>query len=133
MRRCVLKSLSVLVGVGLLTVGGCSRQDTGTADTSRVETAFQDAPVEPKSEVQKAVTAVRARDYAGALAALKKAAANVQLTPEQKKAVEDLVQQLEAKVTEVGNKAMGAAGDTVKQIGDSANKAAENVKESLKK
>jgi len=70
-------------------------------------------------EIDKAITAVKAGDYAAAVASLKKAAENVQLTPDQQKAIKDLLVQVQAKL----GPASGAVTEAIKKAGDEAGKA----------
>src|SRR5579872_6066399 len=132
MKRLFNKRLVAIAGCVLLGVAGCSRSG-GNIDTSRVQSAFQSAPPADKAEAQNAVSEVKAGNYAGALASLQKVAASANLTPEQKSAVQDLVGQVRAKATGMGEKAMGAAGDAANQAGQGAGKSADDLQKSFKK
>jgi hypothetical protein len=112
----------MLAAVGL-TVVGCNKKG-GDVDTAQVEKSFAQAPPADKGPVDQAVAAVKKGDYAGALAALQPIAAKASLTPEQKKAVQDLIAQLEAKAKE----AMGKIADDSKKAMDDMKKAIPGTK-----
>lgn len=111
--------LTFLFALSLIMFTGCSGSGV---DTSKVQSAFSSAPAVDKTDVDSAVSAVKAGDYQGALASLQKVAANAKLTADQKAAIQDLVAQIQ-------NKLAGAA----KQAGDSASKAAGDLQKSLGK
>ena len=91
-------------------------------NTSKLEKSFQTVESSVKSTVTEAVTAVKNADYAGALAKLQKAASDAELTPEQKEAIQDVVEQIKA--------AMAA---TVDKAAEGASKAASDLQKSLSK
>jgi hypothetical protein len=101
-----------IVGVVLIGLTGCSKN---SVDTSKVQSAFQNSSAPAKGSVDQAVSSVKAGDYAGALASLQKAAADTKLTPEQKSAIQDLINQINSKISETANK---AASDVSKKAGD---------------
>jgi len=98
---------------------GCQKS---SVDTSGLESSFESAEPVAQTSVEKAVSAIKSGDYAGAMAELKSLAEKVKLTPEQQQAINDLIAQLQQKVT-----------DTAKQVGDEANKAVDDLQKSLQK
>jgi len=126
------KFLSFLfTGVIAITLAvGCSKEGV---DTAGVEKAFSSADAGLKSSADKVIAAVKSGDYAGATAELKKLAAEVKLTPEQKQSLQDLLAQVQSKVTDVAKDAAGSAEKAVKDAGDAASKAAEDAKKALGK
>ncbi len=127
-----MKKLTVLpaliLGLSILGFVGCSKD--GSVDTAKVQSAFQSASTVDRAEVDKAVTAIKAGDYAGALASLQKAAASVQLTPEQKSSLQELISQVQAKITELAKKAVG---DSTKARQTGAEKTATDLQKTLGK
>lgn len=128
--RKVIVSLATLLGITLLAVTGCSKPQG--VDTAKAESAFQSASGSEKSNFDQAVSAAKAGDYAGAVAALQKVAASAKLTPEQKVALEDLMTQVKAKVSEMAGKAADTAGKAVEDASKSATKAADDMQKKLK-
>jgi hypothetical protein len=106
--------ITVLLAAILLTLSACSKSGT-SVDTSSLEKSFASAEATVKSAADKAVAAIKGADYSSATAELQKLASNVKLTDEQKKAVTDVLAQLQKAVMEAGNK---AAGDASKAVGD---------------
>ena len=119
---------TLILGIGLLGLVGCSKP--AGIDISKLESAFQTASAVDKAEVDKAITAVKAGDFSGALASLQKAAASVNLTPEQKSSIEDLITQLKSKV---GETVKAAVDDTTKAVKEGADKAATDVRKAVSK
>jgi hypothetical protein len=117
--------LTVCAGAALLGLTACSKKEAAV-DTSKVESSFQSAPAADRTDVDKAIAAIKSNDYATALTSLKQAAANVKLTPAQQEAVKDLVAQVQAKLTAMGNEALEKTKDT-------ANKTASDLQKSLPK
>jgi len=114
----LLFAITAIVGLGLLGLTGCKKE--GGIDTSKIESAFQAAAAADKAEVDNAITALKAGEFSSALASLQKAAANVNLTPEQKSAISDLINEVKAKV-----------GAAAKQVVDDASKAAEGASKAV--
>ncbi len=121
------KLILTLTAIGILTAlgfTGCSKNESGgtTIDTAKVQAVFAAASSADKSEVDKAIASIKNNDYPAALTALKQAAANVKLTPDQQQALKDLVAQVQAKITEAANQAIqgskGAATDATKAATD---------------
>ena len=108
MHRWVLSSLIVIA----LSLAGCGKSGGNAAakvDPSPVEKAFSAAEPTIKAAADKAVAAVKGADYSGALAELQKLGANVKLTDEQKKAINDVLAQIQKAVAEAGTKASSEA------------------------
>jgi hypothetical protein len=138
-------TLATVTGIALLGTAGCSKENTSTPnttgsaatsksiDTSRVQTAFQTAPPTDKSEVQSAVDAIKTGNYSAALAPLQKVASSLNLTPEQKSAVQDLIVQLQTRGTGMGTKAMGTISNTASQAGQGAASATNELQKLLSK
>ena len=90
-----------------LAVAGCSKQEgvapsggeAAAIDTTALEQSFQSADPVAKSSVDKAVTALKAGDYAGALTQLKAAAQSASITPEQKRVLQDIIAQVQARIS----------------------------------
>ncbi len=104
--------LAAVAGVTLMLVG-CSKQ--GGIDTAAVEKNFASAEATLKASADKAVAAVKSADYSGAVAELKKLAADAKLTPEQQQAIKDVLAQVEKAITDAANKATAEAS---KAVGD---------------
>ena len=99
---------------GALVLTGCSKSG-GSVDTSSIEKSFASADATLKSAADKAVAAIKGADYSSATAELQKLVGNVKLTDEQKKAVTDVLAQVQKAVANLGTK---AAGDANKALGD---------------
>jgi len=127
-RASILAALLAALSLGLT---ACNKD--GSVDTSKVESTFSSAESPSKADVDKVVTAVKAGDYAGAVASLQKVASNAKLTPEQQTAVKDLLAQVEAKAKEALGKAGEQAADAAKKAQDAAGKALQDAGGALKK
>ena len=103
----------MIITAAALAVVGCKKG--GSVDTSSLEKNFATAEAAAKSGVDKAVTAIKSADYAGALAELKTLAEKGKLTPEQDQAIKDVMAQLQQLVTDAANK---VAGEANKAVGD---------------
>jgi uncharacterized lipoprotein NlpE involved in copper resistance len=101
---------SIITGMTVLVfaVAGCNKQ--ASVDTSAIEKSFQPADSAIKSNADKAVSAIKARDYSGALAELQKLGSQAKLTPDQQQAVKDAVVQVQKMLAEAANKVAGEAG-----------------------
>ena len=128
-----LFSLTLVAVSALLAVTGCSKPDSESSpegaaaapavDVAQIESAFSGAAEEDTGDVKKAIAAVKAGDYPAAMASLKAAASNLKFTPEQQKAVKDLLAQVQAKLGAVADQAVDAA----KKAGEDASKAASDA------
>lgn len=106
---------TVLVMAALtLAFVGCSK-NKANVDTAPVEKSFASAEPTTKTSADKAVSAVKAGDYAGALTELKTLASNAKLTPEQQQAIKDVMAQVQKAITDMAGKAQGEA---TKAVGD---------------
>jgi hypothetical protein len=79
-----LLSLALLMG---LMGTACSK--ARKVETNNLTRAFATAPAELKAEVQRAVAAIRTRDFGTALVSLRTLAQTPNLTEDQRRAVED--------------------------------------------
>lgn len=124
-------TLTVIAGLAVLGTTGCSKSESGgtTIDTAKVQSAFATASAVDKAEVEKAIAAVKSGDYASAITSLKQAAASVNITPEQKQAIQDLLAQAQAKVGAAASEAV----DKVKAAGSDAAKQADDLKKAVGK
>ena len=124
-------TLTVIAGLAVLGTTGCSKSESGgtTIDTAKVQSAFATASAVDKAEVEKAIAAVKSGDYASAITSLKQAAASVNITPEQKQAIQDLLAQAQAKVGAAASEAV----DKVNAAGSDAAKQADDLKKAVGK
>lgn len=122
-------TLTIIAGLAASALTGCSKSNSGTTtiDTAKVQSAFSTARAADKDDVETAIAAIKAGDYASAVDALKQAASSVNLTPEQKQSLQDLLAQAQAKLggaaTEAVDKAKTAAGDAAAKAKADAEKA----------
>jgi hypothetical protein len=122
-------TLTIIAGLAASALTGCSKTNSGatTIDTAKVQSAFSTASAVDKDEIETAIAAVKAGDYASAVDSLKQAASSVNLTPEQKQSLQDLLAQAQAKLggaaTEAVDKAKTAAGDAAAKARADAEKA----------
>ena len=109
--------LGAMAAASLLLVG-CSKK--GNVDTSPIEKSFASAEPSIKTASEKAVSAVKAADYSGALAELQKLGSQPKLTPEQQQAVKDVLGQIQKQISDMagkaGKEAEKAAGDLQKSL-----------------
>ena len=102
---------------------GCKKDEAGTVsiDTAAIEKVFSTADPSMKDSAAKVADAIKKGDSSGALAELKRLAANAKLSAEQKKIVDDLLAQLQKAVSDGLNKAADGAkqavGDAQKALG----------------
>lgn len=104
--------LILLTGLAL-GFAGCGNKSG--VNTSNLTKSFKTAEADVRAGVDKAVSAIKASDYNGALAALQETASKAKLTPEQQKALQDVIEQVKAKIAEMAGKAAEGAN---KAIGD---------------
>ena len=111
--------LTALTATGLV-LSGCSKSGS-QIDASPIEKSFASADTTLKSAADKAVSAIKSADYSAATAELQKLAGNAKVTEEQKKAITDVLAQIQKAVAEAGTKAVGGAdkalGDAQKSLG----------------
>jgi hypothetical protein len=105
----------ILAGIiaGTLALAGCAKQ-LGV-DPAPIEKSFASAEAAAKVSADKAVTAIKAGDYAGAMTELKTLAGNAKLTPEQQQAIKDVMAQVQQAVADAAAK---VKGDASKAMGD---------------
>jgi hypothetical protein len=119
--------LSALAAATLV-LSGCSKSDDhaghahANVDPAPIEKSFASAEPALKATADKAVAAIKGADYSAATSELQKLAANVKLTDDQKKAISDVLAQVQKAVTEAGTKAAGEAGKAVEGIQNSLGK-----------
>ena len=121
MHSWVLSSLIVVT----LSLAGCGKSGGSAGanvDPSPVEKAFSAAEPTIKAAADKAVAAIKGADYSGALAELQKLGANVKLTDEQKKAINDVLAKVQKAVAEAGTKASGEASKALDGVQKSLGK-----------
>lgn len=130
-----------LAAAGVLVLAGCSKPDA--IDTRPVTQAFASAESAIKTDLDAAVAAVKAGDYAGATAKLKSLATNAKVTSEQKQALQGLLTQVQAKLGDAAKQAIEQASkvatntaskvlqDASKKVGDAANKAVQDATKAL--
>lgn len=99
---------------GALILAGCSKSGS-SVDTSPIEKSFASADATLKSAADKAVAAIKGADYSSATVELQKLASNVKLTDQQKKAINDVLADVQKAIANAGAK---AAGDANKALGD---------------
>jgi hypothetical protein len=114
------KWMLAIISVVTITVAGCNKPNS--VDATPLENGFKAAEPAAKSSADKAVAAIKAQDYAGALAELKTLASNAKLTPEQQQAIKDVM-------ASVQNALTAAAG----KITQDAGKAASDLQKSIPK
>ncbi len=103
-----------------LVVVGCGKQST--VNTAPLEQSFKSAEPATQTTADKAVAAIKAGDYAGALTELKTLAGNAKLTPEQQQAIKDVTDQVQKAVAQVAEKAKDQATKTVDDVKKSLTK-----------
>jgi hypothetical protein len=106
------------VAVAMLVWAGCSKKSG--VDTAPLEKSFASAEPANKSSADKAVSAIKASDYSGAMTELQKLGAQAKLTPDQQQAVKDVLaqvqQQLADAATKVGKDTEKAGRDLQKSL-----------------
>ncbi len=125
-----IKAWVGVLALAAVTLVGCSKSDV---DTSKVESSFSDAEPATKSTMEQVVTAVKAGDYAGAVAPLQTLASNAKLTPEQQQAAKDLMVQVQEQVKAAAVKAGEQAKEAMENAADSTGKALEDIGGKLRK
>lgn len=124
--------LLAFVAAAAFVAAGCSKQESGapaanqgsaaaaSVDTSKLQAAFQSAAPAAKSAADTALSSIKKADYSDALTQLKGLGEKFKLTPEQQKAVNDVIAQVQkmvsstaAKAASEASKAAGEAGKTL--------------------
>ena len=109
-----------ILAVATLALIGCSKKSS--VDTTPLETSFASAEPASKATADKAVSAIKSGDYSSGMVELQKLAAQAKLTPEQQKAVKDVLGQVQKQLSDAAAKA-----------GKDAEKAASDLQKSLPK
>lgn len=112
----------IVVTLGLAGCGKSGGKAGANVDPSPIEKTFSAAEPTLKAAADKAVTAIKGADYSGAVAELQKLGANIKLTDEQKKAINDVLAQVQKAVAEAGTKAAGEAGKALDGVQKSLGK-----------
>lgn len=99
---------------------GCNK--SGSIDTTALENSFQSAESTTKASADKAIAALKAQDYSGALSELKTLASNAKLTPEQQQSIKDVMAKVQQSIADVASKA-----------GAEATKGVDDLKKSISK
>jgi hypothetical protein len=97
--------------IALSLVIGCAKKSE--VDTSKLESSFASAEPADKTEMDKAVSSIKAGDYSTGLASLQKLASQAKLTPEQQQAVKDVIAQVQNQLADLGKQAAGEAQKTL--------------------
>jgi len=101
---------------------GCSKASSGKVDPSPIQKSFASAEASLKAAADKAVEAIQKGDYNAAVAELQKLLGNAKLTDEQKKAIQDVLAQLQKATTEMGQKAATEASKALGEVQKSLGK-----------
>src|SRR5512140_131650 len=109
------KWLVLGIAAVVLTLAGCNK-GSANVDTATVEKSFASAEPSTKTTADKAVSAIKAGDYASALSELKSLAGNAKLTPEQQQSVKDLMAQVQKAISDLATKSQGEAGKAVDNL-----------------
>ena len=102
--KTILRSVIVSFALCALVLTGC-KKESDTVDTAKLERSFTSAEPSTKATVDQVVTSIKSQDYGSAAASLQKLAGQAKLTPEQQKAVSDVLADLQKKFTEAVDKA----------------------------
>lgn len=101
------------LAVVALAVVGCNKKSS--VDTAPLESSFKTAEPATQTTANKAVTSIKAGNYAEALTELKTLASNTKLTPEQQQAIKDAMAQVQQSMSDQASK---MAGDASKSLDD---------------
>jgi len=96
------KALGGILAAATLVLAGCHKPGPapvahGKWDPIKLGEAFQDSPIEVHTVVDQAVLAVRRTDYGQAIAALEGLSSDERVTPAQKAALTNAVEQIKSK------------------------------------
>jgi len=114
----LLMALVLVLGVGMLTAG-CSK--ARKVETDKLTASFATASAEVKAEVQKALGAIKTRDFTTALTSLKKVVDAGNLTEDQKRTLSDTVTDITVIVSENPPENADALFDLVADITEAIN------------
>jgi len=117
MKQYLWIGVACLLGMSVLTGCGSSKVETG-----KLESSFSSAQPATKSNVDAAVTAIKAGNYADALAKLQAIGAQAKLTTEQQQAVQDVIAQVQKLLTAQAEKAQKDAGNAMGDLQKSLKK-----------
>jgi len=110
----------ITIAAGPLLLAGCNKKNN--VDTAPLEKSFASAEPATKGSADKAVSDIKAGDYSAAMGELQRLARQAKLTPEQQQAIKDVLAQVQKSLS-----------DTATKVGQSAEKASDDVKKSLPK
>jgi len=107
--------------VGVLFIGvslvGCGKKSG--VDTSKLESSFQSAAPAPRSDVRKAVAAIRDGNYSDAIAQLRRIATKDNPTPEQQQAIKETIAAVQKRMADLADHATAEAPNTAGDLGKS--------------
>ena len=114
-----MKSLLCILILVLLAVvpTGCGGSKS-KVDTAKVDRSFQTAESALKSHADKAMAALKAGDFPGAMSAFKKAAEQGPLTAEQKEAIQEVIIEVQTIMSQNPDKSSDAAWTTIRELVD---------------
>ena len=105
----------LLVVISLsLTVIGCGKKNE--VDTSKLQSSFKSAPPAQQSDVDKAVSAIKAGNYSEAVNDLQRLSSKAKLTPEQQQAVKDTIAAIQKQIAATANQAAGDAQKATRDL-----------------
>lgn len=104
MKTTIWRLLTCIALLGFL-VGGCSKKEKQEVDTTKLEQSFKSSEPATQATVDQVVSSIKAEDYGSATASLQNLASQAKLNPEQQKAVNDVLADLQKKFTETIDKA----------------------------
>jgi hypothetical protein len=112
MKRSLLTLATMTVLALLMVACGGSRK----VDTSKLSKSFASAPPAVKAEIDKFAAAVKTKDYAGCITALKNAVGQGELSEEQKQAVYDAVVDIQVIIAEKPTGDMEALYTSIEEL-----------------
>jgi uncharacterized lipoprotein len=114
MKTIITRILTVTAIVFL--IAGCSASKTSSVDTSEFESSFKSAEASAKATSDKIVSELKNSDYSTALADLKALKDKPNLTPDQQKAIADVLAQVQQALAEAGGKTAADAGKAAQDL-----------------
>ena len=106
----------LILSLGLTACGG------GDVDTAELEESFSTAESAKKATMNDVVAAVKAGEYAKAGSGLKKLASRAKLTDDQKKAISNVMGQLQEQITQIAKDAAEKGGEVFDNLKDRLSK-----------